>query len=153
MTCHPKVPFVMGELGHFFTPDSAHLPTGTHVELVRSQLTAAVEQTADCALVSAEGLTDLGDKLHFDTESLYEFGRRYAETWAAVDLAGSWRFGVSPVAPVAAASRSLAAVSTDRAAAVAWQECARAELARLLLGSDSHELHDGAADVLTEEVY
>jgi hypothetical protein len=31
--------------------------------------------------VSAEGLTDKGDKTHFDSESCREFGRRYAEAY------------------------------------------------------------------------
>lgn len=47
-------------------------------------------------------------QVHFDTESLYEFGQRYADAWAATDQAGSWRFQVAPVPPPSSTARALA---------------------------------------------
>ena len=138
-----EVPFVIGELGHFLPGGDAR----PCVVEVQRQLATTAEAVADCALVSAEGLTHLGDEVrnvgeprpfllynnekmscpssyclqdltdheqersvqvHFDTESLYEFGQRYADAWAATDQAGSWRFQVAPVPPPSRTARALA---------------------------------------------
>ena len=129
---------VLGELGHFFTIDSPHLPVGTHVEKVRSELERCAATTADCSLVSAHGLDHLGDQLHFDTASLYTFGERYAEAWAELDLAGSWRFGVPSGPPPALLppAFSFPGGAAGKAAADQWQPKARAELRRLLVLGD-----------------
>ncbi len=54
-------------------------------------------------------------QVHFDTESLYEFGQRYADAWAATDLAGSWRFQVAPVPPPLSTARALAGATYQKA--------------------------------------
>ncbi len=66
-----NVPLIVGETGRFRADGSA-------INAVLAQLPTTIPR---CAFVSAEGLTDKGDKLHFDTHSLHEFGRRYAEAW------------------------------------------------------------------------
>ena len=143
-----EVPFVLGELGHFLITSAAR----PCVNVVQEQLGKAAEDAPDCALVSATGLTHLGDDVHFDTPSLYEFGRRYADAWAKLDLAGSWRFQVAPVPPAVGTGRAFAAVTASAAATAAWQSTARAELARLLLGkSASYSPHGGDAEVLEQE--
>jgi len=68
------VPLVVGELGRF-------RPQNTGMNAVLAALPKTVPH---CAFVSAEGLVDRGDKLHFDTPSLHEFGRRYAAAWLAL---------------------------------------------------------------------
>lgn len=65
------VPVIVGETGRW-RPDGA---------AVNAALATVPEHVPHCAFVSAEGLTDLGDKLHFDTPALREFGRRYAKAW------------------------------------------------------------------------
>jgi len=40
-----------------------------------------------CAFVSAGGLTDKGDKIHFDSPSFRELGRRYAAAWQGLQPA------------------------------------------------------------------
>jgi hypothetical protein len=63
----PAVPFVAGEIGYFIKAD--------HINKVIRQLPMQVSNTA---VVSAKGLTDKGDQLHFDSPSARELGKRYA---------------------------------------------------------------------------
>jgi hypothetical protein len=69
----PDVPVVVGEVGRFREKDAS-----VAINAVLAQLPAHVP---NCAFVSAEGLKDRGDKLHFDTASQHELGRRYAQAW------------------------------------------------------------------------
>ena len=135
--------------GHFLPKTSAR----PCVDLVQEQLATAGKEAAECAIVSAAGLDHLGDEVHFNAESLDEFGRRYADAWAALDLAGSWRFQVAPAPPPAGtAGRALAAVATDPVATAVWQTRARSELARLLLGEGADQPpHSGDAEILAQE--
>lgn len=64
----PDLPFVAGEIGYFIKDD--------FINEVIDQLPGQVPNTA---VVSAKGLTDKGDRLHFDTPSARELGKRYAE--------------------------------------------------------------------------
>lgn len=64
----PSLPFVAGEIGYFTKAD--------FINAVINQLPGQVSHTA---VVSAKGLTDKGDHLHFDTPSARALGRRYAE--------------------------------------------------------------------------
>ncbi len=72
----PKVPVIVGELGRFRANDAS-----VAINAVLDQLP---EHVALCACVSSAGLADKGDKLHFDTPSQQEFGRRYAQAWLAL---------------------------------------------------------------------
>ncbi|MBS1567130.1 MAG: sialate O-acetylesterase [Bacteroidetes bacterium] len=63
----PRLPVVAGETGYF--------NKGNIINAVIDALPAHVPYTA---VVSAEGLTDKGDNIHFDTPSARELGRRYA---------------------------------------------------------------------------
>ena len=65
------VPLVMGELGRF-RPASAEF---------NAALPAIASRVPLCAYVTAENLTDRGDKLHFDTASQYLLGQRYAAAY------------------------------------------------------------------------
>jgi hypothetical protein len=67
------VPVIVGELGHFRVNDASGP--------LNAVLAKLPESVPLCACVSADGLADKGDKLHFDTPSLKEFGRRYAAAW------------------------------------------------------------------------
>lgn len=53
------------------------------INAVLAELPASVP---GCAFVSSEGLTDRGDKVHFDSPSLRELGRRYAAAWRRLSI-------------------------------------------------------------------
>ena len=73
----PEVPVVVGELGHFQM--KREKPNLCHLVNEQLQLVARTAPRTACA--SAEGLTDNGDMVHFDSRSLREFGNRYAEAY------------------------------------------------------------------------
>lgn len=68
-----KVPFVVGTLGDFYV---LKVPEAQNINQQLRNLPKEVKKTA---CVEATGLTDKGDKTHFDTPSARELGRRYAE--------------------------------------------------------------------------
>ena len=69
-----EIPVIVGETGRF-RPDGA---------AVNAALARLPELVPHCAFVSAEGLVDQGDRLHFDSASFRELGRRYAVAWQAL---------------------------------------------------------------------
>lgn len=73
----PALPVVVGELGSYLSsrPDFPCFRT------VNAELRKAPDALPHCAFVSAEGLTDKGDSLHFDARSLRTFGARYADAY------------------------------------------------------------------------
>lgn len=71
------VPVIVGEIGRF-NPES---------EQINGALQRLPHLVPHCGFVSAEGLADQGDKLHFDSASFRELGRRYAKAWQ--ELAGN----------------------------------------------------------------
>ena len=93
----PDVPFLAGELATF-----AGKPSTPAKDAVNAALRALPQTVPRTGFVPAEGLTDRGDKLHFDAKSAREFGRRYAEIFfsigAAAPPAGKRSVG-APVAP------------------------------------------------------
>ena len=72
----PTVPFIAGQLGRF--EGSPWNEFKIQVDQAHRELPSKVLHTA---FVSAEGLRDKGDKVHFSSESYREFGRRYAEAY------------------------------------------------------------------------
>lgn len=64
------VPFILGGLGSFLDPE-------WHAERYDQFIREVAQETELCGFASADGLTDRGDQLHFDTPSQYELGRRY----------------------------------------------------------------------------
>lgn len=69
----PTVPFIAGAIGRF---DGA--PWNEFQIQVDRAYRTLVERVPHTAYVSSEGLKDKGDKVHFDTPSYRELGRRYA---------------------------------------------------------------------------
>jgi hypothetical protein len=63
-----EVPFVAGKLGEFLKRT-----------LINEQIASIPQRVPRGAVVESNGLKDKGDKLHFDTPSLREFGKRYAD--------------------------------------------------------------------------
>lgn len=72
----PQMPFIAGQMGKFadvpWTPEKV-LVDRAHQDLVR--------HVPFCTFVSAEGLQHKGDKIHFDSPSFRELGRRYAKAF------------------------------------------------------------------------
>jgi hypothetical protein len=64
----PNLPFVAGEIGYFIKDD-----------FINSVINRLPQLVPNTAVVSAKGLTDKGDHLHFDTPSARELGKRYSE--------------------------------------------------------------------------
>jgi len=75
----PEVPFIIGQLGQF---EGKPWKPGRYV--VNDAHIAAAEEIPYAGFVSSDGLTDKGDLTHFNTESLKEFGLRYAEVYSQV---------------------------------------------------------------------
>ena len=73
----PDLPVVVGELGEFHS--------GAFDAVVNEQLATVPLKVPRSAFVSSNALTDKGDKAHFDTRSLREFGRRYALAFLSLD--------------------------------------------------------------------
>ena len=72
----PDVPIIVGEL---FVGRPANGP-------MNAMLNALPKTVTRCAIVSAEALTDKDDDgTHFDSASLREFGRRYAEAFFTLE--------------------------------------------------------------------
>lgn len=70
------VPFLVGGLGDFLK-DREVSPSLKNYPHINAALQAMAQKDAKIGFVSAEGLTDNGDYLHFNAKSLYEFGARY----------------------------------------------------------------------------
>lgn len=79
----PDVPVLVGELGRFFR--NRPKDGAKYADIVVEQLRLIPSRVPHSAFVSSEGLTDKGDQTHFDTRSLREFGRRYAEAFRRLD--------------------------------------------------------------------
>ena len=77
-----KIPVITGELGYFFVTK----PPLTNNEgmYINSVLHRLAQKKINRYCVSAAGLNHKGDSTHFDTPSLREFGRRYAEAYQIV---------------------------------------------------------------------
>ena len=76
----PDVPFIIGQLGQF---EGKPWNEARH-QVNQAQIEVAAE-TAHSAFVSSDGLTAKEDNTHFNTESLHEFGKRYAAAWLEVN--------------------------------------------------------------------
>lgn len=71
-----SIPFIAGEIGHFkdvpVNPDSAPV-TQAHKTLP--------DKVKNTAFVSSDGLVHKGDKVHFDSASYRELGKRYFDAF------------------------------------------------------------------------
>jgi len=70
----PSLPVILGELGAYLS----ERPDFPHYRTVNAELRKIPDALPRSAFVSAEGLTDKGDSLHYDARSLRVFGERYA---------------------------------------------------------------------------
>ena len=70
----PSLPVIVGELGAYLS----ERPDFPHYHTVNTELRKIPDALPHSAFVTAEGLTDKGDSLHYDAQSLRIFGERYA---------------------------------------------------------------------------
>ena len=75
----PEVPFIAGQMGEF---DGA--PWDDARKMVDAAHRRLPQTVARTAYVSSAGLSHKGDRLHFDTPSLRELGRRYADAYLSL---------------------------------------------------------------------
>jgi len=71
------VPFVAGKLGEFLKREGRG-GKPSYWPVVNEQIDALPKTLAESAVADSAGLKDKGDKVHFDTPALREFGKRYA---------------------------------------------------------------------------
>lgn len=74
------VPFLLGGLGDFLFNCRLDDVLKNYT-LINDALKTVAENNAMTGFVSAEGLTSNPDNLHFNSSSLYEFGKRYFEVF------------------------------------------------------------------------
>lgn len=75
----PDLPFIAGQLGQY--PDVPWDDARRTVDAAHRALAREVPRTA---FVPSDGLVHGGDRVHFDTSSLHELGRRYAAAYEAL---------------------------------------------------------------------
>ena len=73
----PSLPFILGELGAYLS----ERPDFPHYRTVNAELRKIPDALPHSAFVSAEGLNDKGDSLHYDARSLRILGQRYADAY------------------------------------------------------------------------
>lgn len=74
------VPIVLGELG--YAEQGFRPAMKPHIDRFNAALPDMARSIGRCAVASAEGLPCRGDELHFSTEALRTFGRRYWDVFA-----------------------------------------------------------------------
>ncbi|MCB1277375.1 sialate O-acetylesterase [Prosthecobacter sp.] len=72
----PDAPFIAGQMGKF-----EGVPWNPEKEIVDKAHQDLATKVPHAAFVSAEGLHHKGDKVHFDSASYRELGKRYAEAY------------------------------------------------------------------------
>ena len=72
-----SLPVIVGELGSYLS----ERPDFPHYRIVNAELRKVPDTLSHSAFVSADGLTDKGDSLHYDARSLRVFGERYAAAY------------------------------------------------------------------------
>ena len=79
-----RIPIVVGGLGDYlkYCVQNSSLANYTHIN---QALIKFAESTTNTVYVSAEGLTSNPDNLHFNHQSLYEFGLRYYDAFKRVE--------------------------------------------------------------------
>lgn len=84
----PTMPFVAGHLGTFIVESN---PNGTPNlwRKINEEIDTLPSNVPHAAIVPSEGLGHKGDRLHFDTAALREFGKRYAEAMQRLQKASA----------------------------------------------------------------
>ena len=73
-------PFICGELGRFFVKKQQKDGKSGAAQVIKTTK-SLMRKGTNTAFVSSKGLTDRGDKLHFDAKSCRELGKRFAHAY------------------------------------------------------------------------
>ncbi len=71
------VPLIMGALGNYLVNYTGGTPCAQFYQQINASIEKITKRLPLTAFVDANGLTSNPDNLHFNTTSLYEFGKRY----------------------------------------------------------------------------
>ncbi|MBQ9503296.1 MAG: hypothetical protein IJU70_14170, partial [Lentisphaeria bacterium] len=87
------VPFIAGDMASFYPPRIAD-----HIDIVDRALASLAAEDPSFCCVTTKDLTHKGDRLHFDTASVHELGRRYFDSYRrfAADRHGGKELSRSP---------------------------------------------------------
>lgn len=82
-----NVPFIVGGLGEFLPQRGIETdkPNLSNYKLIDNELLKMAEEDKLIGFASAEGLTANPDNLHFNSASLYEFGKRYYKAFKEIE--------------------------------------------------------------------
>jgi hypothetical protein len=81
---NPSLPVLIGQLGRF--ADVPWSESRTKIDAVHRKI---ARELPGVAFVSADGLVHKGDRIHFDSASARELGRRYAEAYRSMTVKSS----------------------------------------------------------------
>lgn len=76
------IPIIVGGLGDFLIN---YPGISDYYQIINEKLEQLPNVMSRVAFVSAKGLTDKGDSLHFNTNSLMEFGKRYYNAFKSIE--------------------------------------------------------------------
>ena len=76
---NPELPFIAGQLGH-----SSEKPANPSKDIINRFFEDLPQKVKYTGFVSSEGFTFNKDNVHFDSKSLRESGRRYAEVYLKI---------------------------------------------------------------------
>ena len=76
------IPIVVGGLGDFLIN---YTGICDYYHIINQKLEQFPNVMSRVAFASAKGLTDKGDSLHFNTNSLMEFGKRYYDAFKSIE--------------------------------------------------------------------
>lgn len=76
-----NLPFILGELSEKISPEI--VPTD-EIRRINSVIREVADALPCCAVVSADGLSIKSDGLHFDSQSLRKFGKKYFDVYMGV---------------------------------------------------------------------
>ena len=74
----PNLLFLIGELGEFLANNRERCP---EYKSINTSIKQVIEKTPNTIFIPSTGLVDKGDKLHFSSESLKQFGIRYGKAY------------------------------------------------------------------------
>ena len=77
-----NIPIVVGELGEYL---SDYPKCCKHFSKINQDINEFAKKSERVALASSIGLTDKGDNLHFNTQSLTEFAKRYYKAFKSIE--------------------------------------------------------------------
>jgi hypothetical protein len=77
ITNNSKTPILLGEIGSFSEKDNQW-------QCLNEKIHNYIKTDSNAYLVKTEDLNDIGDRIHFNSESIRELGKRYANTYMKI---------------------------------------------------------------------